>query len=231
MRSRVQDKIQAIALRMQGYSYSQIREQIPISKGLLSGWLKYVKLTDQQEKELLVKIQERSRNGVAKAVASNIRKRKKREVDAFEEAESLYLVHKTDPLFVAGVSLYWAEGSKRSSCLQFMNSDPSLVVFMIFWLRKYLLIQKEDIRLRVNTHAEFIHENYETFWSEKTTIPLGQFMKTIYKPNRHGIHKKNPEYKGCVSVTVKKSGMALLRKVISLCRILNSEMEMLYSAG
>jgi transposase len=230
MRSRVQEKIQAIALRMQGYSYSQIQEQIPVSKGLLSGWLKYIKLTDQQEKDLLIKIQQRSRNGVAKAVASNIKKRKEREVDAYKEAEVIYSKHRTDPIFIAGVCLYWAEGSKRSSGLQFMNSDPELIVFMLFWLQKYLSIRKEDIRLRINTHADFSDEKYEEFWSEKTGIPLTQFMKTIYKPNRHGAYKKNPDYKGCVGLTA-RGGMALLRKVISLYHILNSEMKMLYSTG
>ncbi len=228
MRSRVQDKIQVIALRMQGFSYSEIQQQIPVSKGLLSGWLKYVKLTTEQERQLLLRLKERSKKGVANAVAVNIEKRKKRELDAYEKAKGIYFLHRTDPVFVAGVCLYWAEGSKRTSCFQFVNSDPEMVTFMVNWVQKYLHIPKEKIALRVLTHADFAEEKYEDFWSKTTGIPLEQFKKTSYKPNKHGIFKKNPEYRGCVRVEL-GGGMDLLRQTISLYKILNTELKMLYS--
>lgn len=230
MKSRVQDKIRAITLRMEGYSYKEITEQIPVSKGLLSGWLKYIKLNQEQEKKLLENITSRSNEGRARAVESNRSKRKNRESDALTEARVLYEKHKQNPIFIAGVSLYWAEGSKRTSAFQFMNSDPEMIVFMIFWMQKYLSIKKEDIFLRINTHADFINEKYEDFWSSTTGLPMEQFKKTIYKPNLvHGKYKKNPTYKGCARIEA-RGGMALLRKTISLYKILNSELEMLYSA-
>lgn len=228
MRSRVQDKIKAISLRMEGYSYSQIQEQVPVSKGLLSGWFKYIKLTEKQEKELIVKVGERSRNGVAKAVQSNIARRKVREADAFKEAEILYQNHKDDKVFIAGLCLYWAEGSKRTSSFQFVNSDPKMIVFMIFWIKKYLNISERDIFLRISTHADFINEKYEDFWSSATSLPPSQFRKTTYKPNKHGAYKKNPIYKGCVRIEIAGTGMALLRRTLDMYQAFVSELEMLY---
>lgn len=230
MKSRVQDKIQAISLRMQGYSYKQIMEVVPVSKGLLSGWLKYIKLNEEQQTVLLQNIQIRSDTGRANATLSNMRNKLKRQATAFEEAKELYSRHKDDPVFIAGVCLYWAEGSKRTSAFQFMNSDPKMICFMLFWIQKYLRVEKEDISLRLCTHADFKLEKYEDFWSLRTGIPISQFTKTSYKPNRHGIFKKNPDYKGCLRIEA-KGGMALLRKVICLYEILNSDLEVLYSVA
>ena len=225
MRSRVQDKIQAIALRMQGYSYSQIKEELHVSKSLLSGWLKYVNLNAAQEEQLFQKLRERSKKGVAKAVETNIRRREAREADAKQKAIALYEEHKSDRFFVAGMCLYWAEGSKRVSSLQFVNSDSKMITFMIVWFQKYLGISKDQIFLRLNTHKDFINENYEDFWSTTTGIPVSQFKKTVYKPNRHGIYKKNPNYKGCMRIEG-PGGMAMLRKMIYLYEAFISETEM-----
>lgn len=229
MKSRVQDKINAISLRMQGYSYSQIQEHVHVSKGLLSGWLKYIKLNEEQESELIKKIDERSKKGVAKAVESNIARRKVRESDAFNEAQILYEKYKEDRVFIAGLCLYWAEGSKRASSFQFVNSDPRMIIFMISWVQKYLDIHRKDIFLRISTHADFIDEKYEDFWADTTSIPLSQFKKTTYKPNRHGAYKKNPIYKGCVRLEIANTGMALLRKTICMYEAFVLESKMLYS--
>jgi len=215
---------------MQGYTYQQIMEEVPISKGLLSGWLKYVRLNQEQEQVLFGNIRERSTNGREKAAASNMKRRKEREQKAFENAQNIYNDFKHDPMFVAGVSLYWAEGTKRSSQFGFMNSDPEMILFMLFWVQRYLGVTRENIHIRVNTHADFIGENYEQFWAETTGIPLTQFRKTIYKPNRHGVYKKNPTYKGCVNLEI-GGGMELLRVAIALYHILSSEMKVLYSTS
>lgn len=228
MKSRVQDKIQAISLRMQGYSYSQIKEQLGVSKSLLSGWLKYVNLNQEQEKVLILNLEQRSKKGVALAVGKNIAKRKEREKVAKEKALILYERYKNDRLYIAGLCLYWAEGSKRSSAAQFVNSDPKMVTFMVWWFEKYLGFSRKTMSLRLSTHRDFVDENYELFWSEKTQIPLEQFKKTTYKPNRHGVYKKNPTYKGCARLEI-SGGMDTLRTMIYMYESFVLESEVLYS--
>ena len=94
MKSRVQDKIKAISLRMQGYTYQQIMKEVPVSKGLLSGWLQKVRLSGDQEKILLENIDKRSKVGVAKAAASNMARRRKREAVALQKAKAIYETNK-----------------------------------------------------------------------------------------------------------------------------------------
>ena len=156
-------------------------------------------------------------------------RRKKREVVAIVEAHRLFDEYQHDPIFILGVALYWAEGGKLTSEFQFMNSDIAMTRFMIYWVQKYLGISKDDISIRLHTHADFVLEKYEDYWSHATGIPLLQFRKTIYKPNeKHGVFKKNPAYKGCARLGV-KGGMAILRTMIGLQQALNSSLEMLYS--
>ncbi len=229
MKSRVQDKIEAISLRMQGYSYAQIQEKLGVSKSLLSGWFKYIVLNQNQQQTLHQNLTQRSKKGVANAVLVNRRKREQRETSAKEKSDSIYETHKEDKLFVAGLCLYWAEGSKRSSAAQFVNSDPKMIIFMLYWIKKYLGITNNQLYVRLATHKDFEKEKYELFWSNLTKIPLEQFKKTSYKPNRHGIHKKNPDYKGCLRIEL-PGGMETLRIVRYLYESFISDSEVLYSS-
>jgi len=49
---REKDHSDAVALRLAGYSYSQIKDKLKVSKSTLSGWLDKYPLTPQGIKEL-----------------------------------------------------------------------------------------------------------------------------------------------------------------------------------
>lgn len=229
MKSRLKEKQEAIALRKKGLSYKEIMEQVSVSKSSLSGWFKHLELTDEETAVLNKMALENADNGRARATVSNRERRQSREEMAYLRAEELFEGYKNDQNFILGIGLYWAEGGKRTSAFQFMNSDPEMIRFMIFWTKHYLMIDTENMTLKVHTHEDFKHEKYEDFWSNITKIPLDQFRKTAYKPNRHGIYKKNPAYKGCVRLEV-GGGVALLRTMVSLQKILAEDLKMLYLA-
>jgi len=228
MKARLEDKYRAIELRKGGFTYKDIMKEIGVSKSLLSGWFKFLKLSEEEEEQLNMRAKANRDNGNTRAAVSNRKKRISREKLAFEEAGRIFESSKNDPMFILGIGLYWAEGSKRTDSFQFMNSDPKMIKFMILWLKKYLRVSKNRIFLRIFTHEDFKLEKYEHFWENETGIALGQFKKTCYKPNRHGIYKKNPEYKGCARIEVSK-GLSELRKITSLIKILENNLIMLYS--
>lgn len=223
MKARLKDKYRAIELRKKGFTYKDIMKEIPVSKSLLSGWFRFLELSPEEEKELEKRAQENRDNGNSRAAISNRRKRIEREKIALEEAKKIFQNFKNEPNFVLGIGLYWAEGSKRSSGVQFMNSDPQMIRFMIFWLKKYMNIPEKEIFLRIYTHEDFKLEKYEEFWENEIKFPRTQFKKTIYKSNqRHGVFKKNPFYKGCARIEIAKS-MPLFRQITSLIKILENQ--------
>lgn len=202
MKLRVQEKIQAVALRMEGYSYKEIMEQLPVSKSTLSGWLKHIKLTSEQEARLFSKIALRSNMGRAKGAITNRRKRVERQENAYMEAKEIFDRFQNDPFFAFGIALYWAEGSKKGEIFQFMNSDPEIILLMTLWLEKYSGFDRSrNIFYRLYIYHVYAHENCEAFWMQHLGILHTQMKKTIYKPTVHLV-KRNPIYKGCMRIEI-----------------------------
>lgn len=201
MKSRLEDKIKAIEMRKNGLSYGEIRNIIPVSKGVLSGWFKDLQLSENEIVLLQQKSATQQHKGRLRASFVNTQKRLQREEGVFIEAEQKFNSLKTDSLFLLGIALYWAEGSKRTGEFQFINSDPDMIVFMYKWVQKYLNIDKKLIKARLFTHNIEGCDTHLPFWANILGIETTSFEKTIFKPTIHKI-KKNPSYKGCLRLTV-----------------------------
>lgn len=201
MKARLVEKNKAIELRKQGFSYTEIQQIVPVSKGLLSSWLKYLPLSDKEIELLKAKIVERKDKGRISSMMRNRQLRLSREILTFEEAKNTFQKLMSDHTFLIGVALYWAEGAKRHGSFQFVNSDSDMVAFMYKWIQKYLGISHERIKCRLFIHRIQGYEHSERFWAGKLGIDPNEFQKTIYKPTRHAI-KKNPNYRGCVRLNI-----------------------------
>lgn len=204
MNSKVQEKELAVSLRKKGLTYREIREKVKVSKSSLSLWLKDLPLTDT-EKGILKERKNKDINRWRLKVGAAHRKAKQaRDALLFEEASKEFSLNVTHPLFQLGIGLYWAEGTKRTTSFAFMNSDPEMITLMITWVRTYLCVPEDEIRLRVFTHKAFSDERHEVRWSELTGVPLSRFGKTIYKTQNGLVTKKRPEYIGCVRIEIGK---------------------------
>lgn len=205
MKLRLEDKQKAIELRIQGKSYGQIRSIIPnLSKSTLSGWIKNIKLTPQQEGRLKKNIKKITYNARVKSAWTKKENKKKKIERIFQLCNKEFSGLSKNVLFLLGIVLYWAEGNKKTPMFQFTNSDPHAVRLMLNWLTGIAKIPKEKIKIRLYIHKVYSHENCERYWSGVTKIPVNKFQKTIYKPTIHK-RKKNPEYKGCIQLRVLES--------------------------
>jgi len=223
MRLRLEDKRKAIDLRQRGYSYSEIRQVIPnLSKGTLSGWLKNIELSPEHKERILKKIIRGSERSRLRGAWTNKQKADTRIQNLNKVADTEYQSLAQNELFKLGLSLYWAEGAKKSRFFQFMNSDPKMINFMIRWLIEVVKAPKEDIKIRIFIHKIYLDESCEKFWSEITNIPAREFKKTIYKPTIHTV-KKNPGYKGCCRIEITKS--EVYWKIARWIEILSKELE------
>lgn len=211
MKARLQDKYRAIELRKQGLSYAEIQKQIPVSKGLLSHWLSYLDLSTEEKRLLQQRLVARQSQGRIGTMIANRNKRIAREVEAFEEAKMTFQERMTDIPFIIGVTLYWAEGGKRSGFFQFVNSDPDMVAFMNTWIRKYLSFAAGKAKYRLYTHRIKGFEHMELFWAGKLGIDPAAFSKTVYKTTIHAA-KKSPDYRGSLSIVVNSIHVLRLMK-------------------
>ncbi len=208
MVTKIEIKHKVLELRKGGLSYKEIRAIVPVSKSTLSNWISRLELTEEEKSRLNSRILKGREISRYKAGLTNTRKRIERENFVINLAEAKFEKFKNDSRFLVGISLYWAEGSKRSTEFQFVNSDPDMITFMYTWIQKYLEIDQLKIRPRLFTHRIKDYEEHLPFWANLLVKESSSFEKTIFKPTAHTV-KKNPNYKGCLRLSV--SGIYQLR--------------------
>ncbi len=127
-----------------------------------------------------------------------------RDMDVKKEAEILFEQYKDDPLFVAGVMLYWAEGTRISKSstnrkyqLALTNSNPELLEVYCRFLRKYFGNIESDLRVALYIYQDINEPSTKSFWSARLRIPLNQFIKTQILPSRAVLTKTKLSYGIC----------------------------------
>ena len=81
-------------------------------------------------------------------------------------------------------ALYWAEGfqnrnnSYGNKRIQFVNSDPAMIVLFLRFLREILTIKEEKIKISIRVHPNMEKQKAIAFWSEITKIPSREFKIT-----------------------------------------------------
>lgn len=206
----VREKQKAIELRKKGYSYRDILSEMRVAKSSLSLWLKDLPLTDEEKAFLKNRRRSNISRGRIRSGAALRRRRMDRENIILNEAKAEFIKFCEDPLFYIGVSLYWAEGSKRNNGFGFTNSDGEMQKVMISWIEKYLKVPRNLLQLRLYTHKPFAHEHQEEYWQNQLGVDLSQFRKTVYKPTGLLV-KKRPAYKGCLRIITPEGRKNLLK--------------------
>jgi len=207
MKQKQTQKHLARNLRDKGKSYSEILKLVNVSKSTLSLWLRDIPLSSKQLKDL------QGRNK-SRYLGSKSRQLKRIELtreiisNAKEEAKE----RAGDELFISGLMLYWAEGTKRGGeMVAFSNSDPNMIILMMKWFRKICLVSEDRFRIQLQIHSLHKKENIKKYWSDLVDLPPNQFHKLIIKQTSLG-HRKNPLYQGtcCIRICDKN----LFRKIM-----------------
>jgi len=189
MRSKIKEKKRAQALRRQGLSYSEILEKVHVSKSSISVWCRDIKLTKTQKHRLLQKT-ERNRKKFGQLGPKILSAKRQKEISKIKTSAKKEIHPLTPYEFkIAGAMLYWAEGSKNNG-VEITNSDPTLIKFMLLWLKKACAVSHDQLKARLNIHANQNDEKIKQYWSKITKIPLSQFTKSYIKPEGRG-HRKN----------------------------------------
>lgn len=148
MVSTFQNLKKAREMRLSGKSYSEIRKEVNISLGTLSNWLKDIVLSETQLIELNVRVKPKMNRGRLNALIIRKSARIYKEKKIYEEASRDFHYLIKDPIFTAGLVLYWSNGTKGGNVFQFSNSDQNLVNFMTMWIIKYVKVDKNLIKNR-----------------------------------------------------------------------------------
>lgn len=207
------EKERAIAFRKEGLSYREILSKVPIAKSTLSLWLRDVGLSKRQKQRLTQKRLGAAFRGGAKRreqriIATQLSAHQAKEEFAHIENRWLWL---------AGIMLYWAEGSKQkinnvSQGVKFSNSDVVMICLFLHWLEVIANIPSERIKCELYIHRSGDVAKAIQYWNQHLA-PL-KIGATYFKTNKILTVRKNigDEYNGLVTVRVRRS-TSLNRKI------------------
>jgi len=208
MIEKTKERQQAIALRKKGLSYNEILKRVSVAKSTLSLWLRDIGLAKRQKQRLTEKRQIAQIK--AQQVCRDNRIKTTKEIKLLARKEIQKLSRKK--LWLIGVALYWAEGSKQketnvSQRVSLGNSDPNIIKIFLRWLMEICLVQKKDIHVRLYIHRTGNEKRALNYWSKVTKIPIKKFQKTVFKKHNVKTNRKvdNRQYFGLLNVGVRKS--------------------------
>ncbi len=177
----------ATELRRSGKSYKAIHKEINVPLSTLSGWFK----NEEWSMEIRDRLGKEQSLAFPKKLEAMVKANKKRWADIHEtyrqEASKEFLKLKGDPLFLAGIMLYWGEGEKqqKSSQVRLSNSEPEMIRIFNLFLTKSLKISPDKISTWLLLYPDLVDSVQKNFWSKATGLSLSQFKKSICIKGRH----------------------------------------------
>jgi hypothetical protein len=210
-------KEKAIKLRKSGKTYSEITKELSVAKSTLSGWLRDVGISKNQKQAFTEKKRLASlRGGLA---------RRNKRIETVNKIVGIAEKEINDvslrELWLIGIALYWAEGSKEKEYspgvgVRFSNSDPRMISLFLKWLIKICNLSRDEICLELYVHDLYKKEapRFKSFWSKKTGFPVEHFSRVYFKKGNIKTKRKNcgELYNGLLCVRVLGSS-TLNRKI------------------
>jgi hypothetical protein len=186
-----------------GPTYGEIMDLLPVAKGTLAGWCRDIRLTEDQIEAIKARVPSQ------KGVPRNTQRGRRAEIEAIRRRAALEGVKRVgDPFWIAGVVMYWAEGTKAKPRLELSNSDPR-------GLGLFVPGPGSSIRPRQNSpwNCIFTKETMKVrrlFWASSLGLTAPRFYATFVKPAGTG-HRKNRLVHGVCRVSMVKSADAFYR--------------------
>ncbi|SCK10490.1 hypothetical protein [Streptomyces sp. WMMB 322] len=203
-------KARARELRRAGRTYDEIVAELGVSKSSVSLWVRDLP-TPRRSVERARRMAEarwspfRQERDLARRQAIE---RARQDVGPLSERD----------LFLLGVGLYWAEGTKSkpyrlSEAVTFVNSDPDMIRVYLAWL-KLVGVAPERLRFSVMIHESADVEGAERYWAELVGRDITDLGKTTLKRHNPKTVRKNvgADYRGCLVVRVLQ-GADLYRRI------------------
>lgn len=178
------DKKLAIVLRKNGKSYSDISQELGIPKSTMhywfrdAGWSKKIKA--QQN------VSARALSG--KSIAAYQRQRWERWRQMHQnEAREQFPTLKSNPLFLAGIMLYWGEGdhARRGGQVRLTNTDARMISIFSKFFKEICHIPIVKIRPALFIYPDLEEKACKKYWSRASGISIRQFQKTQILKGRH----------------------------------------------
>ncbi|MFE5220825.1 hypothetical protein ACFQ9U_24510 [Streptomyces sp. NPDC056568] len=197
-------KAKARELRLRGWTYDRIEAELGCSRSSVSLWVRDLpkpepRYTPEEQRALM------------KAGLTRLREAQDSERESVRAAAGQETGGLSDrELFLTGVALYWAEGSKskpydRRERVVFVNSDPGVIEVYLAWL-DLLGVSRDRLTYRILIHESADITAAHEYWAGIAGVAVSAFAKpTLKRHNPRTVRKNTGDgYRGCLVVGVAK---------------------------
>ncbi|MFE5187516.1 hypothetical protein [Streptomyces sp. NPDC056628] len=199
-------------LRLRGWTYDRIQLELGCSKSSISLWVRDLPKPDR------TRTPEEAREISRRGWEAKLRIRDEERRRTKEAARQAVAALSARELFLVGVGLYWAEGTKdkpydRREKVTFCNSDPGMIQVYLAWL-DLLGVERERLRFHVLIHENADVAGAEEYWAGLVGADRSAFHKTTLKKHNPKTVRKNvgDSYRGCLVIKVLR-GAELYRRI------------------
>jgi len=175
------DREKVFELRRLGHSYKKISKNMGIPTSTLSSWFKHEEWSKEIRDRLAVDVSFSNPERVKRLAEASRKKWEQWHQDCQQEAVQEFPSLKKDPLFLAGLMLYWGEGDRvvKNGIVRLGNSDPEMLKIFYRFLIKSLKLPREQINAWILLYPDLVDSIQKNFWSRTIGMPMGQFKKSI----------------------------------------------------
>lgn len=97
-------------------------------------------------------------------------------------------------LLIAGLSLYWAEGSKGKGAIRLANLDHRMLAVFLRFLREVCQVDEQRLFLYVRVYQEFSLKAAKEYWSDFLNISLDKVFAYTHTDTRSRKSSQWSEY-------------------------------------
>lgn len=176
---------QAVSFRKRGFSYREIAKICGVSVSTVSTWLSPLPFSAAVTKQNQRRAAKENTERLALINKARVTERRKQYAEAERLARVEFQNYRHNPLFMAGLMLYVAEGDNtHSRLIRLANSRPELHALFIRFLTQYLGVEKRFIRFWLLLYPDLDEVTCMQHWSKKIGLSVSQFYKNQYIEGR-----------------------------------------------
>ena len=184
------DKEKAFELRRKGRSYKQIQAELNISLSILSNWFRDLNWSKKIKSRLASEAS--SRNSYKLEL---MQKARRKQLDllyemARQEAKVEYGELHNNPLFIAGLMIYWGEGDKmaKSRC-GIANTEPLMIKVFSRFLQEICQINRQEIKIWLLLYPDLHDSICKKYWQEASGLSETNFAKSVIIQGKSSIRR------------------------------------------
>jgi transcriptional regulator with XRE-family HTH domain len=183
------ERERARGLRAQAWTLQEIADQLGVSKGSVSVWVRDVEFTPKPRNR-----------GHSGHQPHPLHVKKLAEIERCRaEAEVEYSDLSVHQLDAFALGLYAGEGAKTPGAVSMANTNPLLLRLFVDWLRRNFDIEEDRLRARLYLHQGLDIDEATAYWSAVTSISERQFQRP-YRAVADPSRRRTKHERGCLTI-------------------------------